>query len=520
MKKVPGSIYMYKDPFVGKEETYVAIYSYYPDVSRVAPPSLQNAERVAHVEYYCSGRFQFGGIDIFYCELVDPKLSEEVEIKRTIKSSTPTVLESFDKEKEIDHDYNINAQVLGQHESILYHARADILQFARFHKLGNAKNPGDTEIDIRNNIVVKTKVRKSVPTQYLRSGKQDFVPFCALESNLDFSRGCPSSFIPIDTYSSFFGDSFVGFYSDVNASCGYCYAEWKNKCFPKFMIEIDKKKLLEELVTGKFEQANGDKRNKKVGVLRLGKSTEAGSLYTLDELVKTLEVCVESGTQVVMPTKYLRFDKDIADLLRRTKSSVLFSLGYDELERGACVHGCTNEHRLEQAKLFRKSGVNSILYLLIDLPSKPTEDNLKILDFSKQNKIPVQLLPVRLYDKETAKRFTGKEWNHLRRKYKNINQFFFNGMVDKGMETYFWEGNHLLPIIQHKFWGNLIEDNNGFIRMCHHDSVNTYCGSCFLEGRKGFIERTRSVKVNYRKKRWKVKKKKPVEEGHTLFDGK
>lgn len=512
MKKVPGAVYSCRDGI------YVALYSYWPDVYRAATGSLKNAERVAHVEYYCSGHYKYGGIDVFHCKPLPDSLLSDVNIKRVISDDDSIFTEARNNKRKICNDYNIKMQVLSKDKSVLYPALADVLQFCRSHNLGIAENPGYAEINTVERITSKTKVRKRVPTQHVKSGKQDFILSCALDANLDSSSGCISSFIPIDKNTAFSGDYFIGYYSDTSAGCGYCYAEWKTKCFPKFMIEVDKEKLLTEL-SGKFIQASGVTRNKKVNVLRLGKSTEAGSKYTLDELVKTLEICLESGTQVVMPTKVLEFNKEIAGLLKKTKSSVLYSLGYDELERGICAHGCTNEYRLEQARLYREAGVNSVLYFLLDVPAEPSEKNLRDLSFAEKNNIPVQLLPIRFYNKETTFKFTGKTWDVLRRIYPKNEQLSLPGVLEKGADTYIWEGNHLLPIVMNPFWMKLIGGNNGNVRMCHHDPFKTYCGSCFLIGRKGFIEETTPIKIEYHKKRWKRKDKKETNRME-LFDGK
>ena len=39
-----------------------------------------------------------------------------------------------------------------------------------------------------------------------------------------------------------------------------------------------------------------------------------------------------------------------------------------------------------------------------------------------------------------------------------------------------------------KEWVKLVGDNNGDIRMCHHNEDKTWCGACFLEGEQGVIK--------------------------------
>ncbi|MFA5953215.1 MAG: hypothetical protein WC812_01350 [Candidatus Pacearchaeota archaeon] len=38
---------------------------------------------------------------------------------------------------------------------------------------------------------------------------------------------------------------------------------------------------------------------------------------------------------------------------------------------------------------------------------------------------------------------------------------------------------HFIPKTIHPFWLNLIKNNNGRIRICHHDDELVYCGGCF-----------------------------------------
>jgi hypothetical protein len=62
------------------------------------------------------------------------------------------------------------------------------------------------------------------------------------------------------------------------------------------------------------------------------------------------------------------------------------------------------------------------------------------------------------------------------------------------------------------FWKNLVGNNQGSVRMCHHDEAETYCGRCFLDD-NSFIKPTEHVKITYNRFRrgnykWKRKKDK------------
>jgi len=54
--------------------------------------------------------------------------------------------------------------------------------------------------------------------------------------------------------------------------------------------------------------------------------------------------------------------------------------------------------------------------------------------------------------------------------------------------TYERESGTITPRKIHENWLNLIQDNSGTIRMCHHNSKTTWCGTCYLS--KGFITET------------------------------
>ena len=476
--KVPGSIY------VGKK-IYLALYNFWPDIYRKAPIKAIKAEHIAHVSY-TTGKVK-RGIDIF---IID-KYPVSVDIKRTIKIKGDEVNEK------IDRDYSIKYEIMQElgtlEQEILKALRQDIKDFCKEKKA--KKQDRDIRKRYVKKIFPKTAIRKIKPKQYLLSGKRDFVPACALQANLDFSFGCISGFIP-EKDSYFDGKFFHGFFLDPFAECQYCYSIYQHKSFAKYIIEIDKKQLKDELINGNFVGADGKLRKGKIKVLRLGKSTEAGSSYTLELLVQVLETCLETGTRVVMPTKYLAFNREIAQLLKKTRSSVLYSLGWDDLERGACLHNCNNKFRLEQALLYRKAGVNSVIYLHIDLPHEPDKRTLEVINFAKKHNIPIQFLPIRIPTKEIVKKITGLSWNELLMQ----NQLSFFSTAG----GYYRNGGTLIAQAKHPFYLNLIKDNKGNYRLCHHDKKETYCGKCFLA--PGFIIPTEEVRIEYKKAKRRKKK--------------
>lgn len=488
--KVVGSIY------AGREgRKYLALYNFFPDIYRAPPPSLNNSSNIAHVAF-TAGKIS-RGIDIFPINKNHSNLQKEIHLKRTVQYSGQEKLNYVDKKHDIKYEILRDIKGSKEEEDLLYVIRKDIRDFCR----NEAKKITGTSIKYVNAMTPEIEIRKIKQKSILRGGKQEFVPSCSLEANLDFSWGCVSGF--------------VNGFLDVFAECKYCYSLYQHKTFSKFVLDLDKKQLKKELL-GEHSINNNDKGmyGRPINVLRLGKRTESGSRFTLDSLVATLETCTETDTRVVMPTKYLAFDKEIARLFKRTNSSMLYGIGFDKLERGACSHGCNNAFRLEQARLYRKQGVNSILYLLVDLPHAPGKRELEVLRFSRENNIPAQLLPIRLTSKDIAQEITGMSWESL--KGREDKQLLIKGFSKESREKtggYKYVGSGMMSAQEKdQFWLDLVGDNKGFVRMCHHDEEETYCGRCFLND-NGLIIPTEPVKINYQKPRkgnykWNSKKKK------------
>jgi hypothetical protein len=472
--KAPGSVY------IGNENRkYVATYiTHHPDIYRAAPPCLKDAERIAHIAYDNGGRSN--GIDVFLIGKESKLNSEEMDIKRYLNFQQDN-LKKVDREQNIHYKIERDFALSKQRElELLYFIRRDVKDYCEW----KAKTFEGSKI-IHVDKIIPEKVENI--TRYinqkflLKGGKQDFVDVCSLDANLDFSWGCISGFV----------NNFL----DVFAECKYCYASFQHTTFAKNMIDVAgrREQLRDELLGNCYLAPNKDPSKKQeplgrpVRTLRLGKRTECGSKYTLDHLIATLEVCAETRTRTVMPTKALEFNKEIAKLEKRTKSSVLYSIGFDELERGACSHGWDNKFRMEQAVKYREAGVNSSLYLMIDAHHAPKKRELDILEFAKKYNLNVQLLSIVIPSKNLAEKMTGMSWEDLKRP-----AGFFSKI--NGGYNYLSQGK-LRPQKVHKFYLNLVKNNSGNIRMCHHDERKTYCGNCFL--RLGIIAKTKHKKIEY-----------------------
>ena len=470
--KFPGRIYR------GKENLYLAIYSFYPDICVAVPQSIERmAKRVAHVSY--SKGAPRKGIDIFLLQKPHPEIPE-LALQDEIQPGGEYI-------KETDEKHDVQYQLVnGTPKELLDLARKDIEIFCR-GKI--ATKPEGTRKDYVEEIVPTTFKRVIQPRIILTPGKQEFVPSCGLEANIDFSQGCISGWIKGKKgyYDSDTG-IFSGFFLDPNSECEYCYAKPKHRTFPKTIFDIDKKRLKEELL-GKCQLTTGSREvlGRPVKILRFGKRTESCSELTLDSFALTLETMAEIGTRGIVPTKFLKFNREIAELLRKTNSTILYSIGFDEFERGACSHGCDNEFRLEQATKYGDSKVNSIIYLMIANPSiPPSERELKIIKFAEQHKnsiMGVQLLPLRYTSKDLIRKMTKFHWDVLKSK---PHPHLFPDEFENLRGTYYSSSGVLIPKKVNDSWLKLIEDNNGFFRMCHHNQETLWCGGCFKE--PGVIE--------------------------------
>lgn len=258
----------------------------------------------------------------------------------------------------------------------------------------------------------------------LRRGKADYVTrrlssgdleiVCLCKHNADLSiRGCISQ-VPGEYTQDVVNNN--GLYSsdlrkilrDKNngklpdLKCGYCYARRHNygRVTP---AEIGKKTIKDfEILKPEF--------------VRLGKNNEAGHIFYRPTLIRFLELCREFETRVIFPTKMLEFDERVAKLLEETDSTLLYSLGWDKLEPGACSQGFTNEWRIQQAEEYALEGVNTSLTMVCDITSSIGENVDRgnaiglALDWGRGN-FKKRILPIRPNSRKVAQATLGIHWD-------------------------------------------------------------------------------------------------------------
>jgi hypothetical protein len=480
-----GGIYHGKD-----ERKYLAVYNFQHDVYIKPPSSFGDIQHLDHFSYKRGNKK--GGGDVFLINEIpnDPevKINKEIRIignkahidekKLTSKLKIyyqPELLGTVPKMYDIQH------QILALPEEIerevVVMSNADIVYFCG---KSTANRHRGSKIERVEKIIPKTEVRYIKPEKVLTGGKQWFIPSCKLQANIDFGKGCISGWIPIKG-ASFDGKFFTNHLSSPNSECEYCYAKRRHKSFPKTIYEFDKQRLIEEL-SGKCRLNFDDwesELGKPVDILRFGKRTETGAPFTKNQFIGTLEAMTETGTKGIIPTKYLKYNREITELLKKTNSVVLYSIGdFDEFEKGACIHGCNSKWRLEQAVKYHEADANSSLYLHIIGHKPPGKKENEFLEFAKKHKIKVQLLPIRFPNKDLTERMTGQKWEYLKGGSKRKrNQLMLPAHGDFG--SYVFKEKILCLEQIHPSWLKMISDNNKEIRMCHHTLDNTYCGGCF-----------------------------------------
>ncbi len=358
-------------------------------------------------------------------------------------------------------------------------------------------------------------------TRKLSSGELEIV--CLCQHNADLSvRGCISQ-VPGECVQDVIKHN--GQYSrelrkrlrDENngklpdLKCRYCYARRHN--YGKVTPANIGKKTLED-----FERL-------RPAAVRIGKNNEAGHFFYKARLAEFLELCRKFETSLIFPTKMLEFDEEIARLLRETGSSLLYSLGWDKLEPGACSQGCTNEWRIKQAEEYALEGVNTSLTIVCDVTSS-VEDNVArgnaigmALNWGRGN-FKTRILPIRPNSREVAHEVLGISWDeakHIEEITDPSQLALFSEKELQEIEKEVEERGYML-----KAGGDLIpryfhDDFSWFqneLAVCGRVGPNEYCDKCNLSIARTVFPASQLVRVEYpdekrvSRKKYRAKKRK------------
>jgi len=431
----------------------------------------------------------------------------DVRLERTLTTSDQHELSGVDR---IDRAHNIRGQIVADADisEVLSLARRDIRDFSARHGNRDAKKSIDSRIETVDLVIPVTMLQRRFCENPLSTGKEKYVKPCKYQASIDVAGGCVSDFIPYPAMNpSFDGTRFIGFFSDPFAECGYpCYATRSHAFFPKTLRTIDTSALENSLKTGVFIDNNriitvpgGIKR------LRLAKNVEALSKYSLDVAAQILGVARVAGTRAYCPTKFFEFDtsnpivREIADDFVQTHSTLSYSTGWNRMEEGPCAHGCTNEWRLEQARETSRYGIITTLTVMIDASLGIDERLHRIKDIVRSTKIDALLLPIRPWEREKTERNFGVTWETLTRSKTEVD--FDGNSLGRGYRLIEGGGGALVCHEIHPEILELVGDNQGRIRLCHHDTYRTFCASCADRGLGGIVCKTIHIRPPKEKQR-------------------
>ena len=249
--------------------------------------------------------------------------------------------------------------------------------------------------------------------------------------------------------------------------CQHCYAHYKNNSQQVNVVDPNfdaVKKTLEALP-------------KSDRIIRLGKTSECLSIVHLDLFSTLLDICVETGTSIIAPTKMLYYDSDIAKRLRLTGSVIGYSVFCDDLEPGPSNWGFDTEYRLTCAQRYANNGVNIVLKITMDCTqSFEALDTIgmpiyRYVMFLESNPlIGKQLIPLRIHKKNVANVATGHTKTELKTGMRNL---FGNSISKAHYEPY--HAGAYIPMFMHKDFADFFDGH-----ICGKVGHHFYCDSCGL----------------------------------------
>jgi len=477
-----GSAYHYSG------RNIVTVFSKYDDVQVALPPPMKGT-------YLGHAMYTYGNVrksvDVYDVEKV---LKDHFDSKRDLPIENVHFGEDISKDRQRRdatlRNHNVHFELLRDlkdtplEDVIMTAVARDVHAYAKNHAKSLIRSP----TTYSKQIIPITKIGFhdiEGKNSLLESGKADFVLGCDLDANLDFSRGCVAGWTK-GTYDGFEPywdpkiETWFGFLSNKFLECYYCYKIYGHELFPKEFVDVvgrrDELKYL--MLSGDFKDFDGKIFGRKVEVLRGGKTTEVGSIYTLPQLITTMEVCLETATKFVFPTKYLEFNPQLLEYMKNPLINVLFSVSaVGHLEPGLNKDGKTVKWRLEQARQFKERGANVGLFHMYDYVYGSKKMDEYITNFANKYHIPIIPLQQTVTNKEVAMPMTGRTWEELIQPW---GQHSIDGRIIGGYKK---KGNTgLIPTVFNKELTEKLGDNSNpmFSGCAHIDGFNgkTYCAGC------------------------------------------
>ena len=361
-------------------------------------------------------------------------------------------------------------------------------------------------------------------------GKQVFQPECVADLNLDFMNWCITGVTPfgkVYRYALIGGGSepvlvpvIPHYRLQEQKKCNICYNGYKQTGFP-MVFNATRQSLVKQIREWREIRAAHTIIDPRTGevipdplptrYLRIAKGTEAGHPITRRQLLAAFEACLEEGLSIFMPQKFLEPDEEVARRFKETNSTLLISFGDDHIEKGACAWARTNDARFRDGLWYLDKGVRAVPNVNVNALEEFGGPYYRERLFDALFNFPlVQILPSRIKRKDQAYLIGG--WNNVKGK-KGIDvlgEECGGCDVTKDHQRLF---NYIHPSIK-----QLVGDNNGNVRMCHHNHSCSWCGKCFMPNETGVIKERKPVVVikdsrNIRPRRARIKNKDP-----TLFN--
>jgi len=441
------------------DRRFAHFYSLSTPIQHAFPGRAGNENKYLGRVFYKNGGLA-KRIDIYE---IDPekKISSRLfEINRSLRKIPPGGFFSSNTYlgKKVDNAFSITYYLeLGINEKKLREIKRNVRLDICMHLHSSFENRRQIKAEL-NKIEDQTTNKPIAVSKLLNieGGKADFVPICKTgKHNIDFGKGCISYITKEGLW-------------DPTAGCQYCYSGFKNS-IPLRIPVFDERDLMRQ-ITGLYEKGQGPE------IIRLGKNSDPGHEFFRDLMVKTLELAKDLGIRLVVVTKYLKFDKEIAELLAKTKSSVQYSFGIESLEYGAVQWGRTNHFRAEQLLRFRDKGVHVVTRVVADVTEKPDESVSGILSQNEEQEIGTIITPIRLSSKELAPAFTCESWDLLQKDSSRqlpLDELIKINSDNSEKQRYFrTAGGWLLPMFMDRFY------SDNFKNICGHIGNKVYCAGC------------------------------------------
>ena len=447
-------------------------------------PFLVSNEPIANTSYKGAGSKQ-GNITSF---LIEGSLSD-IELARRA-ARVNKCLEIIDvkpnQSAEIDTQFNVQSRYILSDDLVpifIDATRQDIKKHGAGKEAKKIISIDDHFVSI--NKINPNKILKPFESiAVVKSGKGKGEEICQLDIGVDISGGCLANMSPELIY-------------DPKNKCTYCYAYQNGQPFINTLYTINKKTFLEPLVEliGTILETNKLSKNKKPRVnIRFGQTVECFVPDVFrnlegfeDGLANSLELMLplheKYDIRTVIPSKTLVYREEYVRLLKENNTALFASIADDRSEIGMLGHGFTTLVRLDNLLRYAKAGVNSNIYLAVDVGRPKSEWNEYAnyaWDFFHEHKdilTALQILDIRITNKDDAIRFGGATWPELKKG--SI------GMFD-GSEIGQWRltGNgYLASSKMHSSTRQLIHDSGRQIGACYtHASKKSakICSGCSM----------------------------------------